>query len=99
MTIDAMAFIAIDVFGIRESAFETPGFRLTVVVLIAMALALTRLLAFAAYRRALAQPRAFILTEGVVHSHYGFRQRSLVLLHLRFSGVNAERCAENGVLI
>jgi hypothetical protein len=32
MAIDAIVVVAIDLLGIRESAFETPGFRLAVVI-------------------------------------------------------------------
>ncbi|WP_167307087.1 hypothetical protein [Paraburkholderia hospita] len=32
MAIDAIVVVTIDLFGIRESAFETPGFRLAVVI-------------------------------------------------------------------
>ncbi|BCG01237.1 hypothetical protein PPGU19_058050 [Paraburkholderia sp. PGU19] len=97
--IDAIVLVAIELFGIRESAFETLDFRLAVVTLIAIALASTRLLAFAAYRRALAQRRTSVRTNGVVHPQDGCRLRLLVLLHLRFSGMNAERYAQDGLLI
>lgn len=99
LAIDAIVLVAIDLFGVRESAFETPEFRLAVVMLIAIALASTRLLAFGAYRRALMQRRTFVRTGGVVHPQCRCRPRLLVLLHLRFSGMNAERYAEDGVLI
>lgn len=99
MAIDAIVLVAIGLFGIRESAFETTDFRLAVVTLIALALASTRLLALAAYRRALMQRRTFVRTDGVVHPQYGCRLPLLVLLHLRFSGINAERYAQDGLLI
>lgn len=99
MAIDAIVLVAIGLFGIRESAFETTDFRLAVVTLIALALVSTRLLALAAYRRALMQRRTFVRTDGVVHPQYGCRLPLLVLLHLRFSGINAERYAQDGLLI
>jgi hypothetical protein len=99
MAIDAIVLVAIDLCGIRESAFETTDFRLAVVTLIAIALASTQLLAFVAYRRALTQRRIFVRTDGVVDSQYGCRLRLLVLLHLRFSGMNAERYVQDGLLI
>jgi hypothetical protein len=99
MVIDAIVLVAMNLFDFSESTFETSDFRFAVVVLIVIALASMRLLALAAYRRALSQRRAFVCADGVVHLRYACRFRSLALLHLRFCATNDRGRGPRGHLV
>ncbi|MEI5998989.1 hypothetical protein H3V53_17780 [Paraburkholderia bengalensis] len=88
VVIDAIVLVGMNLFELSESTFETSDFRFAVVLLIVIALASTRLLALAAYRRALRQRRTFACVDGAVHPRYASRFRALALLHLRFCGTN-----------
>ena len=95
---DAGTLASMYLFDISASTFETPEFRIGVVAGVAIATALVRLLALAAYRLALRQQRAIACTDDpAVHDAYRFR--ALVRLHCRLSGLNEAALGHHPVLV